>query len=125
MMIPSLTDPNEVLRVAGRALYGDTFEPVFGAVSAVAPSRVASIATGEPLGPSGRLKALHLPESMAVIDTQHGSIFAGNALGALYPSLTGRTGARLGLPVPTTSARRRSTIADLSISLSVHSQFAF
>ena len=102
-MVAPLTDPSGVLRAAGRTLYGDTFEPVFGTVLPVDRERVVAVSAGDTIGEGESHQILHLPESMALLDTQHGSAFVGNVLGAVFPSLTGRTGVRLGIPIPTTS----------------------
>ena len=100
-MVEALTTSG-AMRQAGKTLYGETFEPVFGKVSHVNPARVKTVQAGEGLpGSEGcHYEFMHLPESMALLANATHSAFVGNVLGAVYPSLTGRTGARLGIPVP-------------------------
>jgi len=92
-----IADENGALMARGRAMFGESFEPVFGKVAPVDSSRVIVAEDGESV-PGTSLQYLHLPAGLFVLEHQHRSAFVGNSLGAAYPSATGATGGRLIVP---------------------------
>jgi glyoxylase-like metal-dependent hydrolase (beta-lactamase superfamily II) len=89
---PHLADPAKLVESAGRVYGPERLQRLFGPVDPVAANRLRAVGEGDhvPLGPRS-LEVLYTPghasHHVALVDSQSGAVFAGDALGIHLPDV--------------------------------------
>jgi len=89
---PHLADPTKLVRSATRVYGEERLRELFGPVEAVPAERLRAVAGGDRIELSGRsLEVLYTPghasHHVALVDSQSGAVFTGDALGIHLPDV--------------------------------------
>jgi len=89
---PHLADPSKLVHSATRVYGEERLRELFGPVEAVRPERLQAVSEGDRIELSGRaLEVLYTPghasHHIALVDSQSGAVFTGDALGIHLPDV--------------------------------------
>jgi len=113
-----------------RHLYGNHAESIFGGLDRTVDESAIMVleTTSQELDLDGLpMKFLALPcQGLCAMEVSSGSAFVGNSFGVAYPSLTGRIGTRLVVPLPWDALLRPdATVQAVDIVMSATPQRAY